>query len=60
MKKPSKKVIKSDANVVIAAAIAVVTGTRIPRGEDLLGSPELKRKFREAKAKELRRKPRGQ
>lgn len=50
---------KHDINVAIVAAVGVATDTKPPRGEDLLGSPELKRKFREAKAAELRRKPRG-
>lgn len=52
----AKRQPKQDVHAEIVAGIARATGTTIPRGEDLLGSPELKRKFREAKAS-LGRKP---
>ena len=50
MKKPQ------DDNQQIADLLQAVTGTKKPRGEDLLGSPELKRQLREAKKRESARK----
>ena len=44
-----------DDNKQIADLLRAVTGTKKPRGEDLLGSPELKRQLREAKKKEKAR-----
>lgn len=44
-----------DDNQQIADLLQAVTGARKPRGEDLLGSPELKRRLREAKKKEKAR-----
>jgi len=38
-----------DANQTAATLVRKVTGTKAPRPEDLLGSPELQRKYREAK-----------
>ena len=47
---------KQDIHAAVVAHVARATGTTAPRGEDLLGSPELKRKFKAAKAS-LGRKP---
>jgi hypothetical protein len=44
IRKPPQK----DPHVAIVAAIAAATGQPMPSGEDLLGSEELKRKFRKA------------
>lgn len=38
-------------NQQIADLLRAVTGAKKPRGEDLLGSPELKRQLREAEKK---------
>ena len=46
---------RKDTNEQIAELLRAVTGTKNPRGEDLLGSPELKRQLREAKAREKAR-----
>jgi hypothetical protein len=36
-------------NAKVAGSVATVTGSHVPSGEDLLGSEELKRQFRDAK-----------
>ncbi len=46
---------KQDANQKAALLVQAVTGTKPPKGEDLLGSEELKRQLREAKQSEARR-----
>ena len=40
---------KNDSNQKTARQVAKVTKTGLPRGEDLLGSEDLKRQLREAK-----------
>ena len=40
-----------DRNQKVAAQVAKVTKTKKPKGEDLLGTSELKREFAEAKRK---------
>lgn len=40
-----------DANEQISDLVQAITGTKKPHGEDLLGSPELRRQLREAKKK---------
>jgi hypothetical protein len=47
-----------DLNTGVAGAVARMTGTRIPRGEDLTDNPELKRKYIEARDKEIARQKR--
>lgn len=42
---------RKDANQKAAKQVAKVTKTKLPKGEDLLGSEDLKRAFREAKAR---------
>ncbi len=49
---------KPDENQEVADALARVTGQPLPKGEDLLGDPELQRQLREAKERE--RKKHGQ
>lgn len=44
-----KKSSKSDPNQTAAKLVQSATGTNKVRGESLLGSPELKRRFREMK-----------
>jgi hypothetical protein len=44
MKRPTK-----DTNRTTAKQVAMVTKTNLPKGEDLLGSEELKRALAEAK-----------
>lgn len=46
---PKRKLTPRDTNETAAALVQKVTGSKPVRGEDLLGSEELKRKFREAK-----------
>ena len=50
MKKRPKA--KPDANQKAAAFVHGLTGQPAPNGEDLLGSPELQRQLREAKARD--------
>ena len=49
MPKPQRKSLPRDANQTAAALVRKVTGSGPVRGEDLLGSEELKRQYREAK-----------
>lgn len=44
-----------DENQEVADALARATGQPLPKGEDLLGDPELQRQLREAKEREARR-----
>lgn len=46
MPMPTKR---KDPNKVSAKQVATVTKTTLPKGEDLLGSEELKRRFADAK-----------
>lgn len=50
MLKPRTK--KKDENETAAALVRKVTGTKRARVSDLLASPELRRKYREAKRSE--------
>lgn len=56
MKGTSKTKTKQDVNTATVAAVALATGTRIPKGEDLISDPKLKKAFREAK-KRVQKKP---
>jgi len=47
---------KPDANQKAARTVRVLTGEPLPSGEDLLGSPALRKALREAKAKDAARK----
>ena len=42
---------RQDADQKAAKQVAKVTKTKLPKGEDLLGSEELKRALKEAKSK---------
>lgn len=53
--KPRPKA-KPDANQTAAALVRAITGSGPVNGEDLLGSPELQRQLREAKAADKGRK----
>jgi hypothetical protein len=41
---------RRDTNQITAKQVVKVTKTKLPKGEDLLGSPELKRRLTAAKA----------
>jgi len=58
MKGKAKQSRKRNLLDPVVMAVAAITDTPIPRGEDLLGSAELKKKFLQAK-RSLRAKPRG-
>lgn len=49
---------KRDLNTAVAGSVARMTGTRIPHGEDLTDNPELKRRYIEARDKEITRQER--
>jgi len=49
---------KPDVNQRALATVRTLTGAEPVNGEDLIGDPELRRKFREAKAKDIVRRGR--
>lgn len=51
-----KEMKRKDDNEQIADLVSAVTGTKKPRGEDLLGNSDLKRQLIEAKKREAARK----
>lgn len=50
-----KKQPKPDANQLVAALVNAATDSEPVRGEDLIGDPDTRRKFLEAKQQEGRR-----
>lgn len=46
---PKKRLAKKDVSQTAEALVRAATGSEKVRGESLLGSPELRRKLREAK-----------
>lgn len=52
MPKSRRQRLAPDVSQTAEALVRAITGTERVNGEDLIGSPELKRQLREAKAKD--------